>query len=109
MTRFKNHWPRSGRAYVEFRFENVGDGIPAHRHDEPAQEHDALCVKGRVALIHLTGAVILKKGECAKFDSARWHTIVALEPSSVIRNRFLSDPPVDFKYYDEGGYDMYTL
>jgi hypothetical protein len=105
-THFLSH--DTARPCTEYHFDRPGDGLPMHQHGKD-QEHDVLCVQGRVSVVHTTGAALLKAGERAVFDSTRFHTVIALEPDSVVLNTYLNGPPDGFKPGEVGEYDIYRM
>ena len=91
-------WYETGNLFgVKYRLSNIGNGLKPHAH--PATEqHNVICLRGKCAIFgpNLQPSII-KAGEISDFDSTRVHSIVGLEPDTIILNICLFGKPDAYK------------
>ena len=84
---------RSGDIYAIFyTFDAEGDGIAYHVH-VPGQEHNVLCLKGKIAVYGDDWYRELEPGDVLDLDCSRRHEIASLQVGSKIVNTYLHGIP----------------
>jgi hypothetical protein len=91
------HDVREGRFGCWYHFDNIGDAIPSHSHENTDLHHTVKVIQGSVRVQFDTEAVILHKGDDVFwFDNFRPHSIVAVLPRTVIFNEYIQGKPVSY-------------
>jgi len=70
---------------VIYDFENIGDQVPKHVHDE-SNNHITIITKGRIKIFSHDWEQEYKPGEAVDFRPYEPHCIEALEPNSQVMN-----------------------
>lgn len=96
-TQFR-HAPRAHGYGIVYLFKRRGGGLPMHDHtDDPALEHDVMCLAGAVLVYGpQVERCILRGGDHFVFDSRLAHEIVALEDGSAVLNSFKHGMPAGY-------------
>lgn len=81
---------------VRYTFDEIGDGIPRHSHD-PETEHSVFVESGAVKVYGPHVRAYVYAGGLLRFDSSQPHEIMAIEPRTVIFNRFENGEPASYQ------------
>ena len=98
MIHFQHIW--DGGFGILYEFDNIGEALMAHRHD-PSTEHTVEVIFGYAVVEMLDGLMTAGATSTIRFDSSKMHVVRALEPGTVIINRFLHGEPNEYRLLPE--------
>ena len=100
-------WYEQGDVFgVKYVMTQAGNGLKLHSHPTEEQ-HNCICLSGRCALFGPTlTTTIINAGEVSDFDSTQIHSIVALQPNTIILNLSLFGKPESLKDVTDTHYEI---
>ena len=86
-----------GEYGTHYRFDEAGDGIGMHSHQNKELWHDIVCVRGSVEVYGDELDAVLKPGDRLKITNYRMHEIRAMEPNAEVFHPFLNGRPEGYE------------